>query len=157
MTGILTRLLVALGLSEATASKVAEVAFLAGILSVVMSIMSFLRKIVSYPLALGAIVLAFTLFPDTIGWIFLQIGNIQLKFFLVLLNNVMPDIIHEGATDFYTWESVWQEGLNLLPPDIVDVLNSVGVAYLMGMITATIASVSAIRLYRKVMFRAGLL
>lgn len=157
MGRIIARILVALGISEATAAKVGEIAFLAGILSVVMGIMSFLKRFVSYPLGLAAIVVAFTLFPDTIGWIFLQIGNIQLKFFVLLLSEVMPDIVNEGKADFDTWYSIWQAGLNLLPPDLVEVLNSVGVAYLLGMITATIVTISTIRVYRKVMLRAGLL
>ena len=52
---------------------------------------------------------------------------------------------------FHTWYSVWQSGLDLLPPDLVEVLNSVGVAYLLGMITSTIATIAGIRLYRRVM------
>lgn len=156
MGKLIARILIAFGVSEATATKVGEIAFLAGILSVVMAIMSFLKRVVSYPLALGAIVVAFTLFPDTIGWIFLQIGNIQLKFFVLLLSQIMPDIVNEGKADFDTWYSIWQAGLDILPADLVEVLNSVGVAYLLGMITSTIVTISTIRIYRKVMIRAGL-
>lgn len=157
MGRIIARILVLLGFTEATASKVGEIAVLGAILSVLLAIGSFIRKVISYPLALGAVVGAFVLFPDTIGWIFLQIGNIQLKIFVLVLNQVMPDIIDEGATDFHTWYSVWQAGIDALPPDLVEVLNSVGVAYLLGMITSTIASIAGIRLYRRVMFRAGLM
>lgn len=157
MGKIIARILVLLGVGEATASKVGEIAVLGAILSVLLAIGSFVRRVVSYPLALAAIVGAFVLFPDTIGWIFLQIGNIHLKIFVLVLSEIMPDIINEGATDFHTWYAVWQEGVNLLPPDLVEVLNSVGVAYLLGMITSTIAAISGIRLYRRVMLRAGLL
>lgn len=157
MGALITRILIAFGISESTATKVGEIAVLVSILSVVMAILSFAKRVISYPLALGAIVGAFVLFPDTIGWIFLQIGNIQLKVFVLVLSQVMPDIISEGATDFHTWYSVWQSGLDLLPPDLVEVLNSVGVAYLLGMITSTIATIAGIRLYRRVMLRAGLL
>ena len=157
MGALITRILVLLGFSQETASKIGQLAILASILAVVMSILSFLKRIISYPLFLGTIVLALTLFPETVGWIFLKIGEIELQVMTILMTAIMPDIVSVGGGEYQTWAQVWQDGLNILPSEIVDVMNSVGVAYLLGMVTSTISAVGLIRLYRRVMLRAGLL
>lgn len=157
MGALITRILVLLGFSQETASKIGELAILVAILGVVMTIMRFLKRMITYPLFLGAIVGALTLFPETIGWIFLKIGEIELQVMTILMTAIMPDIVSVGGGEYQTWSQVWQDGLNILPSEIVDVMNSVGVAYLLGMVTSTISAVGMIRLYRRVMLRAGLL
>lgn len=109
------------------------------------------------PLFLGALVLALTYFPDTVQWIFMQIGMIELKCFILVLNTVMPDIFTFGSNEVTSWAQIWSAGLSALPQDMVDVMNAVGVAELLGLVTSTLMAGSTIALYRKIMTRAGLL
>lgn len=157
MGALIARILMALGLGANAAKTIGNAATLAAILYVLKKILEFCYRVVSYPLALVAICAALTLFPDTIGWIFLKIGEIELRVMAIVLSVVMPDIFNAGAGSYTEWAQIWQEGINLLPSDMVDIINGLGVAYLLGLITNTIGAVFAIRIYRRAMLRAGLL
>ena len=74
MGALITRILIAFGISESTATKVGEIAVLVSILSVVMAILSFAKRVISYPLALAAIVGAFVLFPILSGGYSCKLG-----------------------------------------------------------------------------------
>lgn len=109
------------------------------------------------PMYLGLVVAAITYFPDTIAWIFVSIGQIQIKCFMIMLNAVMPDIFATGAGDYRGWADIWSAGLSALPEDVLSIVNGVGVAEIMGLVTTTITSGWMIKIYRKTMLRAGLL
>ena len=109
------------------------------------------------PMFLGAMVLALTYFPDTVQWIFMQIGQIELKMMMIVLSTVMPDIFTFGSSEVNSWAAIWQAGITALPQDMVDVMNAVGVSELLGLVTSTIMAGSTIAIYRKIMTRAGLL
>lgn len=157
MGALITRILLALGFSEGVAQKAGQIALLVGILSVLFAIFRFLKKVVTYPLALGAIVVALTLFPDTIGWIFIKIGEIELRVMALVLTAVMPDLFGTASGEFTSWAQIWSAGLSALPADMVDVMNSIGVAQILGMISSTISAVFMIKVYRRAMIRAGLM
>lgn len=109
------------------------------------------------PMYLGLVVAAVTYFPDTIAWIFISIGQIQIKCFMIMLNAVMPDIFATGAGDYRGWAEIWSAGLAALPEDVLSIVNGVGVAEIMGLVTTTLTSGWMIKIYRKTMLRAGLL
>jgi len=109
------------------------------------------------PLFLVVAVAALTYFPDTIAWIFIKIGQIQITCFAIMLNVVMPDIFATANGDYKTWGQIWQQGVSALPADMVEVMNGIGVAELLGIVTSTLVSGAMVRLYRRVMLRAGLL
>lgn len=95
--------------------------------------------------------------PDTIAWIFIKIGEIELKVFAMFLTAIMPDLFGTAGSAYSSWEQIWSQGLHALPTDMVQVINGLGVAQILGLVTATWSAVSAVHIYRKVMLRAGLL
>lgn len=109
------------------------------------------------PLFLGAMVIALTYFPDTIQWIFMKIGEIEMKMFMIVLSSVLPDVFTFGSGEVNSWADIWNQGLNLLPSDMLEVMNGIGVAELLGLTTSTLMAGSQIALYRKIMTRAGLM
>lgn len=109
------------------------------------------------PIFLVGLVLALTYFPDTIQWVFMQIGMIQIKLFMIVLSAVMPDIFTFGSADVNSWAAIWNQGISALPSDMVDVMNGLGVAELLGLVTSTLMAGSTIAIYRKIMTRAGLM
>lgn len=109
------------------------------------------------PAFLAVLVAVLTYCPDTVQWVLLQIGNIQIKCFMLLLSVVMPEIFATGSGAMHSWAAIWQNGLNLLPSDVIDVMNAIGVGELLGLVTSTLTSGYLISIYRKVMLRAGLL
>ena len=40
----------------------------------------------------------------------------------------MPDVFATGSGEYRGWAAMWNEGLNALPSDAVDVMNSIGVS-----------------------------
>lgn len=157
MGRLIARILVALGVSEGVAGTIGNVATLTAILLVLRKILGFCYRVVSYPLALAAICVALTLFPGTIGWIFLKIGEIELRVMALVLSSVMPDIFDLGSGEYSSWADIWQTGLNLLPAGMVEVINGLGVGYILGLVTSTFTAVSTIKIYRHAMKRAGLM
>lgn len=117
-------------------------------------IISFLVGIFSKPFYIAGLILLFTYFPDTVQWIFMQIGLLQLKIFMSLLIVVMPDIF--GELDVNSYADIFNAGINALPPEIIDVCASLGVAENMGLIFTCLTSGWIIRIYLKAFERAGL-
>lgn len=116
-----------------------------------------LIKMLSTPFWFVAIVAVLTYFPDSVAWIFIKIGELEIRAFAVLLSAVMPDIFATGAGEYQSWAQIWQTGLNALPVEMVEIMNGLGVSALLGMVTSTISSVWIIKIYRKIMLRGGLL
>ena len=116
-----------------------------------------LFNLVKTPMFLVGLYLALLWFPDTIQWIFLQIGLIQIKLFMLVLSSVMPDVFTFGSGDVNSWAAIWQQGLSALPTEMVEVINGLGVAEMLGLVTSTLMAGSTIAIYRKIMMRAGLL
>ena len=112
-----------------------------------------------------SLVVLLTYSPDTVAWIFVKIGEIELTVMgLVLstvmglvLSTVMPDIFATGSEEYRNWAQIWQAGLNALPADMVSIMNGLGVAQLLGYVTATISVISTIKIFRSAMKRARLM
>ena len=116
-----------------------------------------LFSLLSKPLFIMGLIGLLIWSPDTIAWIFIKIGEIELRVFMIALNAIMPDIFAVSGGYYASWSDIWQAGLNALPTQMVEVMNGLGVAQILGLITSTIGAVGIIRIYRKVMSRAGLL
>lgn len=95
--------------------------------------------------------------PDTVAWIFIKIGEIELSVMALMLSVVMPDIFSGSGTEYRTWAQMWQAGLNALPSDMVEIINGLGVAQLLGYITTTIGTIATIKMFRSAMKRARLM
>lgn len=126
------------------------------LISLIIKLISFAMSILSTPFYVVGITALLTWSPDTIAWIFIKIGEIQTQAFMIVLNVAMPDIFAAGDGSYRSWSEIWQQGLNLLPTEILEIINGLGVAELWGIITGTFGSVWVIKIYRKVMMRAGL-
>lgn len=116
-----------------------------------------LIKMLSTPFWFVAIVALLTYFPDSVAWVFIKLGEIEIRAFAVLLSAIMPDIFANGAGEYQSWSQIWATGLNSLPAEMVEIMNGLGVSALLGMVTATMTSVMTIKIYRKIMIRGGLL
>lgn len=136
--------------------RISKMIIMGLILRSVLFIMSTLYRAFKTPLALGTIVIMLAYYPDVIQWVLMKIGELQMKCFAIVLNAVMPDIFSSMGTEITSWRQIWQTGLGILPTNLVSVLNAVGVADLMGLVTATLTAGSTVVLYRKVMTRIGL-
>lgn len=129
----------------------------AALIAAVIKVVGTLFNLVKTPMFLVGLYLALLWFPDTIQWIFLQIGMIQIKIFMILLSSVMPDVFTFGSGEVNSWAAIWQQGLSALPSEMVEVINGLGVAEMLGLVTSTLMAGSTIVIYRKIMMRAGLL
>lgn len=127
------------------------------IITGVIKLISFVMSIVSTPFYIVGLTALLTWSPDTVAWIFIKIGEIQMTCFMILLNVAMPTIFQSANGEYSSWADIWQQGLNLLPEEMLQIINGLGIAEIIGLITGTIASVWIIKIYRKVMLRAGLL
>lgn len=116
-----------------------------------------LFELLKQPLIIASLVGVLIWSPDTIAWIFIKIGEIELRVFAVLMTAVMPDLFCTAGDAYTSWEQIWSAGLNALPADMLEVINGLGVAQILGLVTATWGAVSSVKIYRKVMLRAGLL
>lgn len=116
-----------------------------------------LFQLLKQPLFIAALVGVLIWSPDTIAWIFIKIGEIELRAFAMLLTAVMPELFGTAGGAYTSWEQIWSAGLGALPADMLDVINGLGVAQILGLVTATWGAVSSVKIYRKVMLRAGLL
>ena len=129
----------------------------AALISLVIKVIGGLFNLVKTPLFLVGLYLALLWFPDTIQWIFMQIGMIQIKMFTLVLSSVMPEIFTFGSSEVNSWAAIWNQGLSGLPTEMVEVINGLGVAEMLGLVTSTLMAGSTIAIYRKIMTRAGLL
>lgn len=109
------------------------------------------------PLFIASFIALLIWSPDTIAWIFIKIGEIEMRVITLMLAIVMPQIFEEGGHAYNSWADIWAAGLTALPPDVVAIMNGLGVAQILGLVTATWGAVSSIKIYRKIMMRAGLL
>lgn len=122
-------------------------------MALIFRIMSLLKQ----PLFIVSLIGLLTWAPNAITWIFIKVGELEIRAFAVILNAVMPDIFAAGGGQYSSWAQIWSQGLTVLPPDVVQIMNGLGVANLLGLVTGTIGAVSMIRIYRRVMLRGGLL
>ena len=95
--------------------------------------------------------------PDTIMWIFVQIGNLELQIMAMMLAKIMPEVFSAGGQALGSWSEIWDAGLSVLPTEMLQVINGLGVGQILGILTTTWSAVSSIKIYRKIMLRAGLL
>lgn len=114
-----------------------------------------LINVLSKPLFFIALIALLTYMPDTIGWIFLKIGEIGIKVAFLVMNAIMPDVFATGGGEYRGWVAIWNDGLNALPSDAVDIMNGIGVAQILGMVISTAFAVFSIRIIRRIMNRAG--
>lgn len=121
--------------------------------SLIFRVLSLLKQ----PLFIASLIGLLIWSPNTIAWIFIKIGNIELMVFALLVSAVMPDIFGAGGGAYQSWTEIWTAGLSILPADMVDVINGLGVGQILGLVTTTWTAVSSIKIYRKIMLRAGLL
>lgn len=102
------------------------------------------------PLFWISLVALLTYSPETVAWIFIKIGEIEITVFSMLMSIVMPDIFGAVGTEYSSWSQIWQAGLNALPTTVVEVMNSLGVAQMLGLVTTTIGAIMTIRILRSI-------
>lgn len=136
--------------------RISKMIIMGFILRSVLKLLEVAYNVFKTPVALGTIVLMLAYYPDVLQWVLMKIGELQIRCFAIVLNAIMPDIFSGMGTNVTSWHTIWQQGLSLLPSNIVQILNAVGVAELMGLITATLTAGSTVILYRRVLSRVGI-
>lgn len=126
----------------------------AGLIYLVSKILQFVIKICEKPAYLGGLFVLVMYFPDTLQWLLMQIGLLELRIFAIILGAVMPDIFTTGAGLITSWSQIFNDGINALPADMVDVMAKMNIAELMGLITSTLTAGWTIRLYFRIINRA---
>lgn len=119
----------------------------------VKKILEVVIEIFKKPLGIVFLIFLLTYYPDTIQWILMQIGLIELKIFAIVLAAVLPDVFGQ-ASDLNSWADIWNNALNVLPVDMVEVMAKCNVAEMMALITSTITAAFTIRLYFRIVNRA---
>lgn len=157
MGSIIAGVLMFFGMAEDRAVKIGQLITLGTIMLLLYKLFSFIVSAFRTPLFLAAVVAALTLFPDTCGWIFTKIGELELRVMALVMTALMPDIFGAGSAQYTSWSQIWSAGLSVLPSDMLQIINGLGVAQILGLVTATFTAVSTIKIYRKAMLRAGLL
>lgn len=105
------------------------------------------------PALLGAVVFAFTFFPNTISWILVQIGQMELRVFSTIMVAILPEVFNAGASDYNSWADIWAAGINSFPTQIRDIITGLGVPELLGMVTGVFTSGSIMKIYRRILMR----
>ena len=123
---------------------------------ILLNIFFIIIKTLSKPLYIVGIIVLLTYFPDTLQWIFMQIGLIQIKIFAILLNAVMPEIFAYSSGDITEWAQLWNSALTALPSQVVEVMQALDVASLMGIVTSCLTSGFVIRTILRINKRMGL-
>lgn len=116
-----------------------------------------LFNLLKQPLFIVSLVGVLTFAPDTLMWIFIKIGEIELHVMAVVMTTLMPEVFGQGASAYTSWADMWQAGLNILPTDMLEIINGLGVAQILGLVTSTFGAVHMIKIYRKAMMRACLM
>lgn len=116
-----------------------------------------LIRFLSKPLFIIGLVAILTYYPDVVQWIFVKIGEIELKVFAMFLSIALPDIFGEVGSEFDSWSSLFNNALSVFPDEILQVCQSLDVAGLMGMVTTCLTTGATIILMRKVIMRGGVI
>lgn len=114
-------------------------------------------NVMKTPLFYLGLIALLTYSPDTVAWIFIKIGEIEITVMAIVLSSVMPDIFANGSSEYSSWSQIWTAGLQALPEEMVQIMNALGVAQLLGYVTATIGAVATIRIIRGALKRARLM
>lgn len=120
------------------------------IIKLIFAILEYLVSILSKPFYIAGIVFVLTYYPGVVRWIFYQIGLIQVKLLVLLMNIMMPSIFSDDlveTSDDIT--DIFNTALAAMPADWREIMASLDVVSLIGMITSTFAGIFFI----KIMFR----
>lgn len=129
-------------------------AVIGGLISgAVLALIRFLSK----PLFIIGLIAILTYYPDVVQWIFVKIGEIELKVFAMFLSIALPDIFGEVGSEYDSWASLFNNALSVFPDEILQVCQSLDVAGLMGMVTTCLTTGATIILMRKIMMRGGVI
>lgn len=116
-------------------------------------LISFLSKPIFFVGLAGLMIIA----PEFFVWIFIKIGEFEIVVMSIMLNAVMPDLFGSASGQYSSWAQLWSQGLSALPADMVEVMNSLGIAQLLGYITSTYGAIFVIKTIRGAFKRARLI
>ena len=136
--------------------RISKMIIMGLVLRSVLKLLEIAYNVFKTPLALGTIVLMLAYYPEKVQWVLMKIGELEITAFAILLSVVFPDIFGGMSGQLHSWQAIWSAGLSALPVNVVQVLNGVGVAELMGLVTSTLSAGSVVLLYRKIMNRMGI-
>lgn len=113
-------------------------------------------RVWSKPLYLAGIIAMFMYFPDALQWIFMQIGLIELRIFAIILAVVMPEVFNYASGDVQSWADIFNSALAGLPTEMLQVMQNLQIAQLMGIVTSCLTSGFVIRTFLRMNKRMGL-
>ena len=78
-----------------------------------------LFSLLKQPLFIASLIGLLIWSPDTIAWIFIKIGEIELRVFAMFVTAIMPDLFGTAGSVYSNWAQIWSAGLSGLPADMV--------------------------------------
>ena len=118
------------------------------------SVITVIVKLLSKPLFLGVIVGILLYYPETVAWILMKIGEIEIKIFGLILGVIMPDMYPGDETNEIA--GIWNNATSVFPQEVIDTMASLDLAGLMGMVSTTLVAGFTIKIYFHLMKKLGL-
>ncbi len=112
-------------------------------------------RILSRPVMIAGLIFLLMYYPDTVAWVFMKIGEIQLHVFAIILSAVLPDIF--PTSDIDSWAGVWNGAISAFPQEVIDTMSALDLAGLLGMITSCLTAGFTIKLYMRLVKRIGVI
>lgn len=134
-----------------------QIILLGLILGIIRAIYNIVSKCFTTPLILGTIIMILLYFPNVVMWIFAKIGSIFLFLFMEVIKIFFPIVFGAVGGTMDDLKSIYQGGFSALPADVLEFLNAIGVAELMGVIMTSIFICAIIRIYRSILKSARLI
>lgn len=123
---------------------------------ILLNIFFLVVKILSKPLYVAGIIVLLTYFPDAVQWIFMQLGLVQIRIFALILNTLLPEIFSYSSGEITEWAQIWNSALSALPAEIVEVMQALDVASLLGIATSCFTAGFSIKTIMRINRRIGI-
>lgn len=110
-------------------------------------------RVLAKPMFIVGFILVLMYYPEAIQWIFMKIGEIQIRIFGVMLAIILPEIFTTADVD--SWSQLWNSAISVFPTEITDVMAALDLAGNLGMVTSCLTSGFTIKIYMRLVKRMG--
>lgn len=126
------------------------------IITALLKIAGFLIDLFKKPAFLVALMATIAYYPEAIQWVMYQLGLLQVKVIMLILNALMPQVWGaasvEGATEV---ADIFNSSVHALPSEVVQVIQALDIISLLGMVFTTLTIVFLVKFYYAIMDKMG--
>ena len=116
-----------------------------------------LVRVLSKPFMILGLIGVLLYYPEAIQWIFMKIGEIQIKIFGLMLQAVLPSIFGDNISEIKSWADIFNGAVSAYPEGMTEIMAAAEMAGLMGMVTTCLVSGFTIRIYIRMARKIGVL